>query len=397
MPNRPLQAVTGLEPSHFTALLAEALDGRGPALLPIGADLPPQRVREVLRATRPGSLRTPDGVRTLDDGAGTADDTALVVATSGSAGLPKGVELSAEALLASARASVRRLGAGRGDDWLCVLPTAHIAGIQVVLRALVNGREPVFAGFDADKVTAAASGLRPHVSLVPTQLRRMLAGGAELSSFASILLGGAAAEDDLLAAARDAGARVVTTYGMSETCGGCVYDGVPLDGMRADVDPDGRVLLAGPALLSGYRLDPQRTSEHLVRGTDGRTWFRTNDLGRFAGDRLRVRGRVDDVINTGGHKVVAAEVASVLTRFGPVAEAIAVGRPDSDWGQRVTAIVVPRDPDTPPTLDELRSWVADHLPRYAAPRELELRSEIPLLATGKPDIEALRSPLPASD
>ncbi|RNL81950.1 AMP-binding protein [Halostreptopolyspora alba] len=397
MPNRPLQAVTGLEPSHFTALLSEALEGRGPALLPIGADTPPRRTRELLRAMRPASLRTPEGVHPLEGAAATAEDTSLVITTSGSTGTPKGVELSSQALLASARASVRRIGAGPDADWLCVLPTAHIAGIQVVLRALVNGREPVFADFDADTVAAMARERGPHVSLVPTQLDRLLAFGTDLAAFGSILLGGAAAREDLLTAARDTGARVITTYGMSETSGGCVYDGVPLDGTRVDVDQEGRVLLSGPTLFSRYRLDPRRTGEHLVSGADGRTWFRTSDLGHLDGCRLRVRGRADDVINTGGHKVVAGEVASVLTRLGSVADAVVVGRPDDEWGQRVTAVVVPDDPNVPPTLDELRSWVAVHLPRYAAPRELELRTEIPVLATGKPDIEALRSPHTALD
>ncbi len=387
-----------MEPAHFSALLSGALDGRGPALLPIDKDTPAPRVNALLRALRPASLRTPEGVTALNGGTGTSEDTALVVATSGSTGEPKGVELSSAALLASARASVRRIGAGRADPWLCLLPTAHIAGIQVILRALANGREPVFRDFSVEMTMAAAADLRPYVSLVPTQLRRLLAAGADLSPFRAILLGGAAAQEDLLLAARDAGGRIVTTYGMSETCGGCVYDGVPLDGMRAELEPGGRVLLTGPALFSGYRLDPRRTAEHLVREADGRTWFRSSDLGRFDGEgRLRIRGRVDDVINTGGRKVVGTEVAALLARLDSVAEAVVVGRPDREWGQRVTAVVVPADPGAPPTLDALRSWVAGHLPRYAAPHELDLRRTIPLLVTGKPDIVALRHPSTAPD
>ena len=166
-----------------------------------------------------------------------------------------------DALLASARASVARIGAVPGDAWLCVLPAGHISGIQVMTRALVTGTEAVHAAFDTDAVMELVRRLRPHVSLVPTQLRRLLAAGADLSLFGTILLGGAAAEPPLLEAARAAGARVVTTYGMSETCGGCVYDGVPLEGTlvrtaHASSGEPGRVLLSGPALLTGYRLPP---------------------------------------------------------------------------------------------------------------------------------------------
>ncbi|MDA8369454.1 MAG: AMP-binding protein [Nocardiopsaceae bacterium] len=382
----------GLEPARLTALLSHALEGRGPALLPIDPHTPAPRVRTLLAALRPATLRTPEGVTDLA-GVGTAEETALIIATSGSTGRPKGVELSAAALLHSARASVRRIGAAPHDSWLCVLPTAHISGLQVVLRALVNGAEPLHQRFTPETAMAAAAAHRPHVSLVPTQLRRLLAASADLSRFGTILLGGAAADEGLLAAARSAGGRVVTTYGMSETCGGCVYDGLPLDGMDADLDPDGRILLSGPALFSGYRLDPGLTAEHLAPGADGRPRFRTSDLGLFEeGGRLRVRGRTDDVINTGGHKVVAGEVAALLARLDSVAEAVVVGRADQEWGQRVTAVIVPADPSTPPALDDLRAWVRTRLPGYAAPRELDLRSEIPLLASGKPDLPALRAP-----
>ncbi|WP_344109549.1 AMP-binding protein [Nocardiopsis rhodophaea] len=396
MANRPLQAVCGLDPAHLTELLSAALEGHGPALLPVDPHLPAPRVRSLLAAMRVDEMRTPEGVRTFADGAGTAEDTALVIATSGSTGAPKGVELSTAALLHSARSSIRRIGAAPDSAWLCVLPTAHISGLQVVLRALVSGVEPLHHTFDPAATMALADQHRPHVSLVPTQLRRLLAAEADLSLFGTILLGGAAADERLLTQARAAGGRVVTTYGMSETCGGCVYDGVPLDGMRADLDTEGRILLSGPALFSGYRLDPERTAAHLLPPKDGpdkAPWFRTSDLGRFdAEGRLRVRGRADDVINTGGHKVVPGEVASVLCAHPAVRDAVVVGRPDEEWGQRVTAVVVPADPACPPRLDDLREWARTQLPGYAAPRELDVRARIPLLGSGKPDLSALRSP-----
>ncbi|WP_017594822.1 AMP-binding protein [Nocardiopsis potens] len=387
----------GLAPGQLTELLSAALDGSGPALLPLDASLPEPRLRTLLEAMRPSSLRTPDGVRELPGGEPVAGGTALTIATSGSTGTPKGAVLPASALLHSARASSARVGARPGDTWLCTLPTAHISGLQVVLRALVGGTEAVHVPFDPAALAEAAAGYRrPHVSLVPTQLRRLLAHGADLSLFGSILLGGAAAEAPLLEAARAAGGRVATTYGMSETCGGCVYDGVPLDGVRAETDGTGRVLLSGPVLFSGYRLAPGATAEHLVADAGGRIRFRTGDLGELdAGGRLRIRGRIDDVINTGGHKVVAGEVAGVLADLPGVAEAAVVGRPDPEWGERVAAVVVPADPDRPPALEELRAAVRARLPRYAAPRELELRPRLPLLASGKPDLAALRAAAPA--
>ena len=152
--------------------------------------------------------------------------------------MPKGVELSAAALLHSARASLARIGARPGERWLCCLPATYIAGIQVLVRSLVSGTDPVLAD-RADAQTVAASGCA-HVSLVPTQLRRLLderEGGlsSPLAGFSSVLLGGAAAPAGLLAAARAAEVPVVTTYGMTETCGGCVYDGIPLDGVQVKI------------------------------------------------------------------------------------------------------------------------------------------------------------------
>ncbi|EOR71480.1 ortho-succinylbenzoate-CoA synthetase [Thermobifida fusca TM51] len=384
---RPLQAVVGLAAERLAELVDAAVAGHGPALLPIPGDVPDSHLRRLVETLRPTSMRTPQGVVALADGVPVADDVAVVVSTSGSTGQPKGVELSADALLVSARASTARIGAQQGEPWLCVLPTAHIAGLQVLLRARLLDAPVLFRPFTVEAVQAAAR-QRPHVSLVPTQLRRLLAAGVDLSQFRTILLGGAAADPGLLAEARRAGGRIVTTYGMSETCGGCVYDGLPLDGVAVDVDAEGRILLAGPVLYRGYRLRPDLTAAHRAERA-GRHWFRTSDLGVVDDGRLRVRGRADDVINTGGHKVVAGEVAALLTRLDTVADAVVVGRPDPEWGQRVTAVVVPADPTHPPTLAEIREWVSAHLPRYAAPRELDLRAELPLLPSGKPDVRQL--------
>lgn len=355
-----------------------ALTGDGPAVLPLSPDLPRPALEAALAALRPTHVVTPDGVRREPDGV--PSDAALIIATSGSTGAPKGVELTAGALLASARASLARLGAGEGDRWLCCLPPSHISGAQVLIRSLLCGTEPiVHPRFSPADVIASGA---DYVSLVPTQLRRVLDTGADLAGFPVILLGGAAAPPALLAEARAAGLRVVTTYGMSETSGGCVYDGVPLDGVEVEIGDDGRVRIAGPVLFSGYRLRAERPFEG--------GWFVTSDLGSMDDGRLTVLGRADDVINTGGRKVVAGAVADVLAGHPAVRDVVVVGRPDPEWGEIVVAVVVPRG-DGEVTLGALRDFAKERLPAYAAPRAVELVSRIPLLPNGKPDMVALKN------
>jgi o-succinylbenzoate---CoA ligase len=308
----------------------------------------------------------------------------VVVATSGSTGVPKGVELSAAALLHSARASLARIGAQPGERWLCCLPVTYIAGLQVLVRSLVSGTDPVLTD-RADAPVVAASGCA-HVSLVPTQLRRLLdVDISPLAGFSSVLLGGAAAPAGLLAAARAAGVPVVTTYGMTETCGGCVYDGVPLDGVRVRIADDERIWLGGPVLFSGY---------HRGSGAPRDGWFRTGDLGRADSEgRLVVRGRADDVINTGGALVVPGEVAAALQTCPGVRDVAVLGQPDPEWGERVVAVVAPADPANPPTLELLRLHVKERLPRYAAPSRVVMVDAVPMLPSGKHDLARLRREL----
>jgi len=255
---RPLHAVLVKRATpRLIEMLAAALDGTGPAILPLDAGLPAGRLAELIAALGPGSIEDPGGVSPVRSAGkeGVAEGTAVIVVTSGSTGAPKGVQLSAAALRHSARASLDRLGARPGERWLCCLPASHVAGLQVLVRSLVSGTEPVLAE-QADAETVAASGCA-HVSLVPTQLQRLLAPGVDrstpLAGFSSVLLGGAAAPAGLLAAARAAGVPVVTTYGMTETCGGCVYDGVPLDGVQVEIREEGQIWIGGPVLFSGYR------------------------------------------------------------------------------------------------------------------------------------------------
>lgn len=314
-------------------------------------------------------------------------DTAVIIGTSGSTGESKGVELSAAALLSSARASLARAGARAGDRWLVCLPVTHVAGLQVLVRSLASGTEPVIAPA-ADAAALAGSGCA-HVSIVPTQLVRLMddpAGVAALTSFTSVLVGGAASSASLLDAARAAGVPVMTTYGMSETCGGCVYDGVPLDGVSVRAGADGRLRISGPVLMNRYYGRPDLTAAALADGE-----FVTSDLGLVSGSRVVIRGRADDVINTGGHKVIPGEVAAALGNCPGVREVVIVGRNDSEWGERVTAVVVPADPADPPSLELLRTHVRERLPRYACPSELVLTETIPVLPSGKPDLARLRS------
>ena len=399
MTSRPLHAVL-LPPQaagpRLLEALARAIDGSGPAILPLDPTLPRARIDELIVAFAPTTLemaedsqRLPRASRSGLAGPGVPDEVAVVLATSGSTGLPKGVELPASALVASAAASLARLGAAPGERWLGCLPLHHISGLGVLVRSLLAGSAPVLrdrvdAGVVARDSTDAAR--CSYVSLVPTQLRRLLDAGAPLDGFRAILLGGAAIPPGMLAEAAAAGARVVTTYGMTETCGGCVYDGMPLDGVRVASGADGRIRVSGPVLFSGYRLAPELTRTALDDG-----WFVTSDLGEVTqAGRLVVRGRADDVIISGGEKIVAGEVEQVLRGCPQVREAVVVGAPDPDWGERVTVMIVAADDAEPPSLDDLRAYARDRLPRYAAPQAMVVVGRLPMLASGKPDRQLIR-------
>jgi O-succinylbenzoic acid--CoA ligase len=357
----PLQLPPGEE---FVAAL-DAAWSRGDAVLPVDPNLP--------RSARDQLLAAMQLDRPADPG------VALVILTSGSTGEPKGAQLTHSALEASARATHARIGIEPGDRWLACLPWHHIGGIQVLLRArLLDLDLVVHDGFEVDRFAASEATL---TSLVPTQLARLLDAGVELRRFRAILLGGAPASAALLAKAASAGARVVTTYGMSETAGGCVYDGVPLDGVEVRIDADGRINVRGPVVMTGYRLRPDLDEAALADG-----WLRTADLGEIEPDgRLRVLGRADDVIVTGGEKVAAAQVASVLAAHPDVVDVAVTGVADPEWGQRVVAVVVGRQGAPALELSELQRWCSDRLGKVARPRTVVVVDDIPRLASGKPD------------
>ncbi|MEU6136761.1 AMP-binding protein [Nocardioides sp. NPDC047086] len=309
-----------------------------------------------------------------------------VVETSGSTGKPKRVMLSREAMKASAAASARRVGAS--GQWLLTLPDSYVAGANVIARSLLAGHEPVIAtahGSFAEAAAAMNEGPR-FVSMVPTQLHRIVESGgddlAALAEFHTLLLGGGPIDPSLRTRAEEAGVDVVATYGSAETCGGCVYDAMPLDGVAIVVGADGRVRISGPTLFDGYQDDPEQTAEALVDG-----WFLTSDAGTLDEDgRLRILGRVDDMVITGGVKVPAALVARRLREHPAVEAAEALGTPDEEWGQRLVAFVV-GDIDAA----AVREWVAAEHPRSWAPRQVLALEAIPLLGNGKPDRQALLS------
>ena len=303
-----------------------------------------------------------------------ADDPApIVVETSGSTGEPKRVVLSRAAMRASADATNARLG-GPGQ-WLLNLPPSYVAGLQVLFRSVRAGTEPVAQTDGFSAAAARMTGERRYVSLVPTQLHRLQDDPA-LRDFDAVLVGGAALDPALRARVHESGVRVVTTYGMSETCGGCVYDGLPLDGVALKVGSDGRIRVGGPVVFDGYDGRPDLTAEVKEGG-----WFVTRDLGRIDEDgRLEVLGRVDDVVVSGGVNVPTTAVATRLCEHPDVRAAEVVGVEDDEWGQRVVAVVV-GDID----LAEARRWVTRGLPREWAPRDVVHIEEIPLLRNGKVD------------
>lgn len=364
---RPLTAILA-EPSATLVALRRALSGDGPAILPSPA---PSRVVGSLPATVPQRV-------------------ALIVETSGSTGRPKRVALSANAVLASAAGSDSVLG-GPGQ-WLLALPVHYIAGINVLVRSIAAELDPVVldgeASFTPERFHAAADALehpRRYVSLVPAQLARLVSDESAVESlrgFARILVGGQSMPGALRARVHELGLPVTRTYGSSETSGGCVYDGVPIGDTRVRI-VDGRVELGGSVLAEGYLDDPARTA-FAFREEEGERWYRTDDAGELVDGVLRVTGRIDDVIVSGGVKVSLAAVEDAVRSVAGLSDAVVVGAPHPEWGEApvvVTAVAV--------DLALLRAAVTEQVGREGAPDRVVLVDRIPLLATGKPDRVAI--------
>lgn len=362
------------------AALEGVLDGRESPVLPVpGHDV---RQSELLTTT----LRAGEEID---------DDVAVVVSTSGTTGTPKGALLTAPALIASASATHDRLG-GPGS-WLLALPAYHVAGVQVLVRSVLAGTVPVeldvSAGFDIAALPAAVDRMGPgrrYASLVAAQLAKALldpAATAALAELETVLIGGGPAPLAVLEGAAAKGISVVRTYGMSETSGGCVYDGVPLGGVAVRIDPDGRVVLGGATLAKGYRNPPQPPA---VDPFAEAGWFRTDDAGALDDSgALRVLGRLDEAISTGGLTVLPQPVEAVIATHPAVAECAIFGLADDRLGQRVVAAIALVDGAVAPTLEELRAVVAASLDSTAAPRELHVLHELPRRGIGKLDRAAL--------
>jgi O-succinylbenzoic acid--CoA ligase len=364
-----------VEPDDVPDALADALAG-GPVVAPLPAD--------AIERTR--ALRMLQPAVPVDE-----VDAAVIVTTSGSTGAPKGVVLSRAAIRSSVQATHDRLG-GPGD-WVVALPTHYVAGLMVLARAIIGSSAAMPVRRDLLDLPAVADRLdgRRYVSLVPTQLSRALDHpdvSRALAGFDAVLIGGGPADPKLLerAVARDIA--VVTTYGLSETCGGCVYDGVPLAGTRVDLEPPGgptagRIMINSRSTFSGYRRQPELTASTLSDG-----WLRTEDRGRWQGDRLVVLGRLDQVVITGGHKVDLVEIERQVDQWASTrgGEGFVFGVSDADWGTRISAVCTAAG-----SLDELHDHLRSRVPAYALPRTLTLVGQVPRLSSGKPDRIALRN------
>ncbi len=386
------------------AVVAEWDEGRAVLLLDPRAPAPERR--RILDALRPTHQLGEWGVRALPGGIPVDREVAAVVATSGTSGEPKGVELTWAGLAASAEASRRALDSaersgahasaglgpakrdqnGGGDSgWLCCLPVHGIGGLGMVARGW-STKVPVEVVARFDPAAVGDTGAS-FTSLVPTTLRRCLDAGVDLSRFHAILVGGAPLDPALRARAEAAGAAVVSTYGMTETWGGVVYDGHALDGVEVRLGDSDEILVRGPMVMRGYRLHPDDTAAALSSGG----WLHTGDAGAWEqadtpfghGARLRVVDRLRDLIVSGGVNVSPTEVEAVLQGHPGVADVGVVGTADADWGERVVAHVVAADADDPPSLDGLRAYAAEQLSTAKLPRQLVLVAEVPRSSGGK--------------
>ena len=362
-------------PLAIMPALEEALTGQR-ALLPAPANDP----------ARTNLLRN-----TLEPGAPIDDDIALVVSTSGSTGKPKGAMLTPANLISSADATHQALG-GEGQ-WLLAMPAAYIAGIQVLIRSMVAGVEPAYIdltrGFNVAEFAEraeelATTGERTYTALTPMQLAKAtstLKGIDALRTFSAVLVGGAATNPRLLESASKLRINVVTTYGSSETSGGCVYDGSPIAGARVKI-VDGRIHLGGPMVARGYRnVDSPDLQD---------SWFRTSDAGSLIDDHLTVHGRIDNIIDSGGLKLHPEVLESFLLKVEGVTGACVVGKQDARFGERICAAYTGSATvaDIMDAFDDAED--AGEIARWQVPKEIKVVPALPQLGPGKVDRAAVR-------
>ncbi len=359
----------------------------GVAFLPIDRRLSGRERDAIVHLAEVACVISVDGETLFADPALIDERVSLVVSTSGTAGRPKLVELARPAIAAAAGLSLTALGPTFGlpaidptEPWVCCLSPAHIGGMLMLLRRLVFGTPvTVLERFDTAALIERAP-FDAHVSLVPTMLARLVDAGVDLSRFGVLLVGGGPLDPEVAHRARERGGRVVTTYGLTETCGGVVYDGRLFDATEARNAGDGGIELHGPTLMDGYRHDPSATASAFT--LDG--WLRTGDAGELdAKGRLAVLGRLDEAIRTGAETVWPQEVEEALRDHGRVADVAIAGRPDPEWGEQVVAFVVPKRAGEPPSLDELRDHASATIARFKAPKTLVILDELPRTVSGK--------------
>jgi len=374
--------VAVLAPRTDAAGVVCAAWDQGSAVTVLDPAAPRAVIERLLDTLAPTHLVDGTGRHARSGGVPVAAGTAAVVVTSGTTGVPKGVELTTDGAAAIGRGWAGAIGHEPDDHWLVCLPLHHVAGLAILARASVTGAAvTVHDTFELDAVGTAPGALGATlVSVVPTMLGRLLDAGAPMHEYRRVVTGGAPVPPALRARADAAGVSVVDAYGQSETWGGCVANGVPIPGARVRLGPGDEIELAGAMVMRDYRRDPEASRSAFTH--DG--WLRTGDVGSFAADgRLRVVDRLRDLVITGGVNVSPVEVEQVLGDHPAVADVAVVGAPDAEWGERVVAYVVPRDPAAPPTLDGLRAFARDRLTAPKLPRELVLVDGVPRSPGGK--------------
>lgn len=387
----PLLAIALPRPTAAVAVERAWSAGRAVAVL--DPDAPPGRNRALLRRFAPTHLLDETGESKRPAGRGVHPDVAAVIATSGTAAAPKAVELTWTGLERAAHAVADALGGDPDRDrWLMTLPLTAVGGLAILARSHVTGTPcSVDPGFDLESIaTAPTRRGATLISLVATQLHRLLDAGAPLHEYRAVLLGGGPVPAELHARARAAGVRVHTTYGMTETWGGCVHDGRALAGVEIRLaSTTNEIEIRGDCVMRGYRGDDGSTAAAFT--SDG--WLRSGDVGRWAGpDELVVVDRRRDIIISGGVNVSPTAVEAVLIRHPGIADVAVAGRPDPEWGERVVAFVVPEDGSASPTLDEVREFGRSHLRAAELPRAIVALERIPRTPGGK----VRRGALPAS-
>jgi O-succinylbenzoic acid--CoA ligase len=384
----------------LASVIGRALDGTGPAIAPMAAG-PEFIVTQTLEALRPDNPAFP-----LE-----SNDIAIVSTTSGSTGTPRGVLLSQPALFASATAFGNRFGTN--NRWVVSVPAHRIAGIMVLVRSWFHNSpfeiDPSVGGARTFQAAAFAAttmravresngdGRSLMVSLVPTQIARLLESGSvgieALQSYELVLSGAAATPQPMLNKMRELGIKVSVSYGMTETCGGCVFDGRPLDGVNVslgtkdDIKP-GRVTISGTVAASGYRLRPDLDAVSFISGQ-----VQTHDVGKLdSSGFLHILGRLDDVVTVGGVNVSLSAVESLIRHHPAIEDVAVIDLQDELWGSIPIAYVVTRNQisDTSNLVAEIQSTIRDQISRAAVPRTVQFVTSLPMLDSGKIDRISLR-------